>query len=164
MKKAIILLYGAAAGIILASGANARTCDSVYSIYCPVMAGSPSCCRASGETCIQAGCSNTTQEPIDPPIEFNKCPSECPSILWQDVSGQNYQTKCKDNTTCEYQCKAGYYGTNTSCNACPGNGTSAIGSQLIHSCYLPDGTSGSDTTGSWTIEGGKCYYSQIIHI
>lgn len=152
MKKTITLLvYGASIGFIHTPLAVARTCNSIYIIKCPTQVGEPNCCRSSSETCILAGCAS---------VEIATCPSTCPLTTWQDVSGTNYQTKC-NVSTCAYQCKAGYYGSNQSCTACPSSGTSLAGSTLISDCYLPDGTTGSDSSGNWKIEGGNCYYSNM---
>lgn len=88
------------------------------------------------------------------------CPDECPDSTWEDVSGQNYQVRCGGSIllpSCEYQCKAGYYGTGTTCTACPSPGTSAVGATAITECYIPSGTSFSDGTGSGTYKS-DCYY------
>lgn len=62
-----------------------------------------------------------------------------------------------------YRCNAGYYGDGTTCTSCAtatgnANATSAKGTTLITGCYVPSGTNGSDTIGSWTIVGGTCPY------
>lgn len=88
------------------------------------------------------------------------CPDECPNLTWGDVSGKNYQARCDGNMlspSCEYQCKAGYYGTGTTCTACPSPGTSAVGATAITECYIPSGTPFSDGTGSGTYKS-DCYY------
>ena len=161
MKKTISLfLCGTTIGIILTNNAVARTCNSIYTVMCPITNGEENCCRSSSETCAAAGCTSSS---VITPIQPTSCPDECPSTLWQDVSGQNYQVKCDTlNNSCTYQCKAGYYGLNSSCTQCPSNGTSEAGSKFITSCYLPDGATASDSTGSWAVDGGKCYYSSLV--
>lgn len=65
-------------------------------------------------------------------------------------------------TTYTYKCKAGYYGNptalNKTCTKCPNSGTSSEGSISITKCYIPSGTTGSDSTGSYTYTA-NCYYS-----
>ncbi|MDE6481910.1 MAG: hypothetical protein K2L25_03780 [Alphaproteobacteria bacterium] len=164
MKKTITLLCGAVVGIILANDAGARTCGGAYTVMCPIMEGETNCCRSSSETCAQAGCSSLIIDPIDP-IEPATCPTECPGTLWTSVSGQNYQVRCKTTAikaSCEYQCKKGYYGSGQSCTRCPSSGgvygtTALAGATAITACYLPSGTTFSDTTGSGTYTDA-CYY------
>lgn len=164
MKKTISLLCGAAVGIILANDAVARTCGGAYTVFCPTMQGEATCCRSSSETCADAGCSDTDL-PIGP-IETPTCPDECPDTLWTNVSGQNYQIRCKKTVlkaSCEYQCKQGYYGSGQSCTRCPSSGgvygtTALAGATAITECYLPSGTAFSDSTGSGTYTD-KCYYT-----
>lgn len=154
MKKTITLLCGAAVGLILANDAVARPCVGAYTVFCPTKMGEAHCCRRSSETCADAGCSNTD------------CPDECPDTLWTNVSGQNYQIRCKKTVlkaSCEYQCKQGYYGSEQSCTRCPSSGgvygtTALAGATAITECYLPSGTAFSDTTGSGTYTD-KCYYT-----
>ena len=55
-------------------------------------------------------------------------------------------------------CNAGYYLSGGLCLTCPSGGTSAAGATSITSCYLPSGTTGSDSTGSYTYTS-NCYYS-----
>lgn len=160
MKKTITLLCGAAVGIILANDAIARTCNSIYTVMCPIMKGETNCCRSSSETCADAGCSLSVIDPITP-----TCPDECPNTLWTSVSGQNYQVRCKTTAikaSCEYQCKKGYYGSGQSCTRCPSSGgvygtTAVAGATAITACYLPSGTAFNDTTGSGTYTD-DCYY------
>lgn len=55
-------------------------------------------------------------------------------------------------------CVNGKYGTLT-CDACPAGGTSSLGNNTsITNCYIPAGTSGTDTTGKWEY-AQNCYYS-----
>lgn len=58
---------------------------------------------------------------------------------------------CEDN---EY-----WDGNEYECKNCPNNGQSDAGIETpITNCYLPDGTSANDTSGTFKISGGKCYY------
>lgn len=164
MKKTITLLCGAAVGLILANDAVARPCGGTYTVFCQTKLGEATCCRRSSETCADAGCSDTDLPivPIEPPT----CPYKCPDTLWTNVSGQNYQIRCKKTglkASCEYQCKQGYYGSGQSCTRCPSSGgvygtTALAGATAITKCYLPSGTAFSDTTGSGTYTD-KCYYT-----
>lgn len=89
----------------------------------------------------------------------------------QDTPGQYlYCTPCDNENDCEwgvrYRCAPGYYGTTkdglTGCTKCPSSGgvagRSDGGATSITQCYLPFGTTGSDSTGNFTYTS-KCYYS-----
>lgn len=73
-------------------------------------------------------------------------------------------TACPANATCAggngstFICKANYYKSGAACQPCPNSGKSTAGSTSITSCYLPSGTTFSDSTGSGTYSD-KCYYS-----
>lgn len=95
------------------------------------------------------------------------------STKWIQKSDKGYDIKyqrtCNAENFCDehaiYQCAAGYYGTSTNgisgCTRCPSsNGTdttSVAGSTSITSCYIPSGTTFSDTSGSG-IYTSHCYY------
>lgn len=71
---------------------------------------------------------------------------------------------CKCTKTIGARCAPNYYGTpNTAmtsgCTACPQSGHSNADSTSITSCYLPAGTTGSDSTGAYTF-ASNCYYTQ----
>lgn len=73
-------------------------------------------------------------------------------------------TKCPSNATCAggngstFVCAKGYYKSGSSCADCPNNGTtSGTGATSISSCYIPRGTTGSDSTGTFKYVG-NCYY------
>ncbi|MCM1294614.1 MAG: hypothetical protein NC311_03570 [Muribaculaceae bacterium] len=65
------------------------------------------------------------------------------------------------NSTCtsatSFKCNANYYKNGNTCSPCPQSGKSATGSTAITSCYLPSGTTGSDTTGTYKYTA-DCYY------
>lgn len=70
---------------------------------------------------------------------------------------------CTANTTKYYACKPGYYLSSGNCYRCPSSG-GVYGTTVdnntggITSCYIPSGTGGSDSTGSFTYTG-HCYCS-----
>jgi len=77
-------------------------------------------------------------------------------------------TKCPENATCAggngstFSCAKGYYKDGTSCARCPSSGgvygtTASTGATSITDCYLPSGTTFSDSTGSGTYTS-NCYY------
>lgn len=79
-------------------------------------------------------------------------------------------TACPDNATCDggngstFKCDVGYYKNGTACTRCPSSGgvygtTAAIGATDITECYLPSGTTFSDTGGSGTYTG-NCHYAK----
>ena len=130
-------------------------------------------CDAGYELTQQAasvpGCSNE--------ILFNVCRkscdgtcSDCTTSAWT-AGNTGYQKRtyascntatCVCTKTAQYRCAAGYYGTSSNgtsgCSRCPSNGSSTAGATAITSCYLPSGTTGSDSTGSYTYTS-NCYYS-----
>lgn len=56
-------------------------------------------------------------------------------------------------------CAIGEYGDGLlTCTACPTPGTSAKGARKITDCYIANGTTGSDSTGSYKYTS-DCYYS-----
>lgn len=70
---------------------------------------------------------------------------------------------CTATTKTYTACKPGYYLSSGDCVRCPSSGgvygtTADNNTGDITSCYLPSGTSGSDTSGSFTYTG-NCYYS-----
>ncbi len=78
------------------------------------------------------------------------------------ASSQNARAACTAGIPTYTACKPGYYlraiGSFTACQACPSSGTSAnLNSGGITDCYLPSGTTGSDTTGTFTYTA-DCYY------
>lgn len=54
-------------------------------------------------------------------------------------------------------CASGYYKMYASCLQCPDGGASDVGATSITDCYLPTGTSGSDSTGRYTYTS-NCHY------
>ena len=132
-------------------------------------------------TSCDAGCELTQQAASVPgcsnEISFNVCRkscdgtcSDCTTSAWTaGNTGYQKRTYASCNTaTCvctkrtQYRCAAGYYGTSSNgtsgCSRCPSNGSSTAGATAITSCYLPSGTTGSDSTGSYTYTA-NCYYS-----
>lgn len=66
------------------------------------------------------------------------------------------------STTFSYKCEAGYYGnprtSSGTCTKCPSPGTSAEGSTSQSDCYIPAGTTGSDSSGTYKYVS-DCHYS-----
>lgn len=82
-----------------------------------------------------------------------------------DSSALENNWTCDIDFTVEYKygCAAGYYqssgtGASMTCTACESSGTNSVGSTAITSCYMPSGSSFSDTTGAGTYTG-NCYYT-----
>ena len=78
------------------------------------------------------------------------------------TSGTGCEHAKKSGASCV--CEAGYYGTAAnSCSECPthstGKQTSAAGSDAETDCYLPSGTSTSDSTGEYDAEASCPYAS-----
>lgn len=172
--KCSCFIVSAAVACAFVADAVGRTCSGIYSIQCPVTAGSAPCCRLSTETCEQAGC--PTPDPGGGDIDDPDC-DPCPTVsnIWR-VGGTGWQYKIssysQNRLTCEcsprYQvrCTMGYYGVNlttsitvptsANCTRCPDGGMSTAGSTKITDCYI---ASGSDSTGSFVYDP-KCYYTE----
>lgn len=67
-------------------------------------------------------------------------------------------TKCPSNATCSggttFSCNKGYYKNGSLCSRCPASDgvygtTSGTGATAITECYIPSGTSFTDSTGKW---------------
>lgn len=73
------------------------------------------------------------------------------------------QGACEATTKTYTSCKPGYYLSSGTCMRCPSSG-GAYGTSAdrntggITECYLPSGTTGSDSSGSFTYTG-NCYYT-----
>lgn len=97
------------------------------------------------------------------------CSNGCRDVAWTaGNTGYEYGVTC--GSTCDaarkYRCAKGYWGSSTNgtsgCNRCPSSGgvygtTAAAGSTSITSCYIPSGSSFSETAGRGTYTG-NCYY------
>ena len=98
------------------------------------------------------------------PSSVQTCPEECPNLSWTALSGNpKAETRCNSDYQCEYRCAAGYYGSGVNCTQCPSSGgitgTSVAGDNAtITKCYIPSGTSFSDSTGSGTYTN-NCYWT-----
>lgn len=99
------------------------------------------------------------------------CENNCVDTAWT-AAGTGYESAVVCGSTCntatQYRCAKGYYGSPTSntsgCTRCPASGgtygtTASAGSTSITSCYLPSGSTFSDSTGSGTVEG-NCYWKE----
>lgn len=75
-------------------------------------------------------------------------------------------TKCPDNAICAggngsgFACAKGYYKNGSTCSQCPPSGTTTgTGATAITDCYLPSGTTFSESTGSGTYTA-DCKYTK----
>ncbi len=136
-----------------------------------------SCPTGTKKTCeARDGCPGTvcycTVEIQTCATADNPCPYKCTTsngyetcTSYTCVDG-DFRYSCEESRT-TYSCAVGYYGNPTSatsgCTSCKtatsnNSATSAKGSTVITSCYLPSGTAFADTTGTGTYSD-KCYYS-----
>jgi len=137
-------------------------------------------------TCPDGSCTTTSDCTQKGFICYNGCcvnnnlmedctPQNCQPSSWAS-SSTGYETRtyrecnltltaCLKST--EYRCAVGYYGSSSNgtsgCTRCPSSGgiygtTASAGSTSITSCYIPSGTSFSDSTGSGRYTS-NCYYS-----
>ena len=95
----------------------------------------------------------------------------CQSGYWtEDARGVNMECEsCPDNATCGgtgnaevFSCNKGYFRAGTACMPCPSSGgiagtTKTAGATDASECYLPAGSTGSDSTGTYTLTG-DCYW------
>ena len=118
--------------------------------------------------CPGSICSNSGGGGITPPTRCT--PENCkPSVEgWQSCGSY---VECEATAECvgnfcmhgqNYRCVAGAYGNpslsnKTACAPCPSPGTSAAGSTSQSDCYIPAGTTGSDSTGTYKYTA-NCYY------
>ena len=114
-----------------------------------------------------SGCSNsvtyytcTKEEP-----DCDGTCDDCESTGWTSLSG-NRETRtlaecntatCECTKSIEFRCVAGYWGSGSTCSACPAPGTSSAGTTTMRGCYIPAGTTGSDSTGTYKYTA-NCYY------
>ena len=123
---------------------------------------SSSYCTPCTSTCYYAS-KNVTQDSNGNCIGIilKGCPNTYGSTACS-TSGTGCTYAVKSGTSCV--CKAGYYGTAANaCSSCPthstGKQTSATGSDAVTDCYLPSGTSTSDSTGEYDAEASCPYVS-----
>ncbi|MDE6478257.1 MAG: hypothetical protein K2L94_03340, partial [Alphaproteobacteria bacterium] len=123
----------------------------------------------ASESAPPSGCSNTFTYKTCTCKSGVTC-SNCSDTTWA-AYGTGYQRYIKRtcdcgtcNTSYQYRCAAGYYGTTyngtSGCTRCPNNGNSAAGTTTQTGCYI---TSGSDTNGVFVFETStgatyQCHY------
>lgn len=144
------------------NGTRVRTCTKCQTGY-----------TRTSNSVKPSGCSNsvtyydcTKEEP-----DCDGTCDNCESTGWtkganntesRTVATCNTQT-CICSRKVERRCAAGYYGTvgvivsGSPCTQCPLPGTSAAGSTSQSDCYIPAGTTGSDSTGTYKYTS-NCYY------
>lgn len=154
MKK--ILAIAAAIAIAPPAYGAQNCCANV----CPIPIGGSvnydsSCTNSS--ICNCAGTTQTTLSGGVIRITTTKRTTQCVNNV--------ATASCSSNNT--YKCAQGYYGSptefNKTCTRCPTSGgiagtTSGSGATSITECYIESGSTGSDSTGSFTYTG-NCYYS-----
>lgn len=146
MKKHLILI--ATIGMTpITANADFNCCGK-----CPFNQSQPQCT----EEC----CSGSTHSESDIGNGVIQITDKSNSITCATSSSGSNLVRCITRYT--YKCKAGYYGNPTAlhktCTKCPDSGTSSEDSTNITQCYIPSGTTGSDSTGSYTYTA-NCYYS-----
>ena len=141
-------------------------------------------CGTKGVYCDCASCSGlqtleeTTVTVLSQTITYNKCvlsggiSADCSTCVSADWAAYSTGYESKVSATCNsrtgactrktsYRCAAGYYGSSTNgtsgCAKCPSPGTTDAGATSITECCIPSGTTGSDTTGTYTYTSQCCY-------
>lgn len=182
MKKLItVVIIGTVGGHIGNSFAAPNCCGSApCAVYSDVTFDSSCtansiCLQCKNTTTTSNGVTTTTPQNIATycigSTAYARCDTgittyQCASGYYGTAtSGSAGCTICPSNATCSggnnstFVCNKGYYKNGTSCTACPSSGTtSTTGATAITQCYIPTGTSFSDSTGSGTYTG-NCYYS-----
>jgi len=186
MKKLLIAgiacvgLYGHAQGLSLevecvftCPGVRTFTTTSSCKSVCNNCSGSTTSTSTNGVVQTQTK-TLTTQ---CPKVEGGTADCSCDNVTSYKCASGYYGTatsatsgctKCPANATCAggngstFSCAKGYYKDGTVCARCPSSGgiygtTASTGATSITSCYLPSGTTFSDSTGSGTYTS-DCYY------
>ena len=135
---------------------SCKTCPSGYTRTARTVDTGDECGTLTWYTCVKE-CDGTCDN--------------CFSTTWtkgvynvesRTVATCNTQT-CVCTKKTERRCSAGYYGTvgalvnSSSCTQCPSPGTSSAGATSQSDCYIPAGTTGSDSTGTYKYTS-NCYY------
>ena len=124
---------------------------------------------AAGNICYQLiGCSPIN---VGDGAACGSC-TDCDSTNWSALR-TGYQSRISRSCACgicvettQYRCATGYYGSSSNgtsgCSRCPSSGgiygTSDLGNNKVQTkCYLPIGTSVTDSYGTYTTIN-KCYY------
>ena len=154
MKK-IIIVGTALCGISAHAFAAQNCCGNV----CPIVIGGNVNYDSSCTTASICNCRGTTETALTGGLIEIKTKQKSTKCI-----GNTAYAECLSKTS--YKCAVGYYGTptigNQKCTRCPSSGgivgtTAASGSTAITDCYLPSGSSDSDSTGSFTYTT-NCYY------
>ena len=180
MKKFPLLTALGAVGALTTNGASAATCSSYgvtagaacdgrnsvpYAVDCMTGVSSSGTCKYidCSEGCVCAQSCPT-------------CPTECnSSTTWKLILAKpGYEGKCNKSGgpvsyKCDYRCAAGYYGTANiygaaGCTQGPSWGgvagqRVAGDNSTITKCYIPSGSSFSDSAGSGTYTA-DCYWTE----
>ena len=182
MKTKFILPIGVFA--ILTTMPNIAHALSSSMTHCMEPVVGQANCTCAGGTNAGAKCSVDSQCPgsicsnsgggITPPTPTICTPATCKPTTtgWGSCGvGANSYVECEATAECRgslcvrgqnYRCVAGAYGNpsasnKTACAPCPSPGTSAAGSTSQSDCYIPAGTTGSDSTGTYKYTA-NCYY------
>lgn len=67
--------------------------------------------------------------------------------------------ECTTGSKTTYHCAPNYYGTGKSCSPCPNGGASPENTTSITGCYLPSGSTFTDSIGTYKCNGAAYYRS-----
>ena len=130
----------------ICDGGTADGLACTYDTDCP---GGKCVMSGTGTTCTSLNCKSTNWTAYATGYE-RRTYKYCATL-----------TRCASSI--QYRCAAGYYGSSTmgtsGCTRCPNDGSSVAGSTVITSCYLPSGTTLTDSTGTYTYTA-DCSYSE----
>ncbi len=178
----ILKLFVVIVAMMIVAQAHAAPCDSYYSSVCSGPAGQ--ICVNAGDACVQLnpisnitlpggavcdGCvsaRNLTHGNTYPDAcERCACTPGYRMEVQHFPVGGAFSSFTLPVANC-WVCSSGSYKDTTSyaetCTSCPTSSGGTIGSTTtptsINSCYVNCRTSGSDTTGTYTLPGGTVYY------
>ena len=158
---------------------SCNSCDTTYYTMLEKTGSGGGTCTYNYTACVcKNGCTSDSWTSSNTGYESAYiCDKTCTRVYSHQCAAGYYGTatsasagctKCPSNASCTggnnstFVCNQGYYKNGSKCERCPASGgvygtTASAGSTSITSCYLPSGTSFSDSTGSGTYTG-NCYY------
>ena len=139
----------------IGNGVVRRDFTSYSYTYTPSQSGSPSvpCYERLVDSYSEYGCETgyyTTATSGSASMTCTICPA-------------NASCAGTDGIITNFKCRQGYYKDGTGCTRCPSSGgiygtTESTGATSITECYLPSGSTGTDSTGTFTVTD-NCYWT-----
>lgn len=159
MKNKFLIITGCAILTALPANAAKNCCAK-----CPYNVNAAACT----ENCCDSPGTSTSEPDANHIITIT---TQTETVTCATSSTGTNLVMCRTTGSCK--CEKGYYGSPAynllnggctgTCTRCPASGgvygtTASSGATSITECYIPTGTSLSDTTGTYQFTG-NCYYS-----